>query len=188
MRFVRLMTPKGETGDKILICSGLGIIMAAPAFLGWNTFRPNTIGQAYLGWYTNFVSSPLGLGAGPSHLGWLLMTVLSISFVVLLATHDSPKTRRPILHVLAMSFVLASYIFLAATEYVQVRHWANALSTEVCFPNCQFSSPSGRVLTLGIGSSWGPPVAVIASLLASGALIIAATTLAPRPEPSESST
>lgn len=159
MKILAFTKLRGDARYQFYVCTGLCIVMISPAFLGWSSYRPNVVGEAFGGWYLNYISSPLGIGSGPHRSGWILIVLVSIVFATLIATIDHPGSRRPILKVVAMTFVLSCYLSLIIGQELQFVHWDHVSSGH-------FVSPSGRTLTMGIGSGWGFAVGLVASVFA----------------------
>ena len=182
MKILAFTKLRGDARDKFYVCTGLCIIMISPAFLSWSSYRPNVAGEEFGGWYLNYIASPLGIGSGPHRSGWLLIVLTSVVFAALFATLDHPGSRRPILKLVAMTFVLSCYLSLLIGQELQFVRWDHVSSGSNCNGYCQFLSPSGRTLTMGNSSGWGFGVGLLASVFAGAVIDVCIGTLESRLE------
>jgi hypothetical protein len=163
MRFPGAKSLTGDTRWMHISFFVTGLLMAAPAFIGWAQFRPAASPLTASSWYGAYISSPLGLGSGPHHTGWLLMVLAGTGFVVVSLPTIRVKCRGRVLRLVAMSALLSLYAVLIVGQEVQISHWTDVASGSGCLTwadgvcvesTNSFRSPSGRVLTV-IDTAWG---------------------------------
>lgn len=169
MKFPGTKDLERDSAELLALLEAVGAIMVIPAFLGWTQFRPNTVGIINP-WYGAYISSPLGLGTGPHRLGWLLMIILAASFVIVGAKILTSTAKSPVLRISGMTAILALYIGLWLAQAHQINHWISestggncGFGQFRCVPTDQFTSSSGRVLTVADSSpGWGMGIATFA--------------------------